>query len=190
MWVLPQLGPEYNQPASNHSHNATKHNDAAAHPWSNECSDGQANDDEYTWYDYYMDQGYTADQSRGWAEWHSNNDNRHNYSINDETYNDAASDGCDSGTCRHNNSDSFSNDSAYTRCSDNSCQPSRYTKHTSHDDHVYQRHRLTCSVTSQARPEQYCGYAFAVPTCAVQRTSKSQPPRPRSSAKNARRSRR
>ena len=137
-----------------------------------------------------MDQGHTADQSRGWAEWHRNNDNRHNYSINDETYNDAASDGCDSGTCSRNNSDSFSNDSAYTRCSDNSYQPSRYTKHTSHDDHVYQRHRLTCSVTSQARPEHYCGYAFAVPTCAVQRTSKSQPPRPRSSAKNARRSRR
>ena len=51
MWVLPQLGAEYNQPASNHSHNATNHNHTAAHPWSNECSDSQANDDKYTWYD-------------------------------------------------------------------------------------------------------------------------------------------
>ena len=115
MWVLSQSGPEYNQPASNHSHNATHHNQTAVHPWSNECSDGQANDDEYTWYDYYMGQGYTADQSQGWAEWHRNNDNRHNYSINDIIYNDAASNDGDSGICSHNNSDSFGNDSAYTR---------------------------------------------------------------------------
>ena len=181
---------EYNQPASHHSHNAANHNHTAARPWSNECSDGQANDDEYTLCDYYMDQNYTADQSRGCAEWHSKKDNRRNNSINDNTYNDAASDGGDSGTCSHNNSDIFGNGSADTRCSDNSCQPSRYTKYTSHDDHDHQRHRPICSVTSQARSEQPCGYAFAVPTCAVQRTSHSQPLRPSSNASNARRSRR
>ena len=60
------MGFECNQPNSNHSQNAANHNYTAAHLLSNECSDGQANEDEYTCYDYYMDQGYMADQSRGW----------------------------------------------------------------------------------------------------------------------------
>ena len=114
-WLLPPMQLEFNQPASNPSHNAANHNHTFAHPQSNEYSDDEANADEYTWYDYYMDEGYTADQSRDWAEWRSNNDNRHNYIINDITYNDAASNDGDSGICSHNNSDSFGNASAYTR---------------------------------------------------------------------------